>query len=57
VINARMMAALLPRAELAILPGGGHLVLFEQLGTCVDLLADFLTATPHSMWSSSDSVR
>jgi len=42
VINARVLAALLPNAELAIVPRGGHLVLFEQLATSVDLLAAFL---------------
>jgi pimeloyl-ACP methyl ester carboxylesterase len=42
VINGRVLAALLPHAELAVLPGGGHLVLFEQLDESVELLADFL---------------
>jgi pimeloyl-ACP methyl ester carboxylesterase len=41
VINARVLAALLPNAKLAIVPGG-HLVLFEQLATSVNLLAAFL---------------
>ena len=42
VINAHVLATLLPNAELAIVPRGGHLVLFEQLATSVDLLAAFL---------------
>jgi len=42
VINAHVLATLLPNAELAIVPRGGHLVLFEQLSTSVDLLAAFL---------------
>jgi pimeloyl-ACP methyl ester carboxylesterase len=42
VINARVLAAMLPNAELAVVPRGGHLVLFEQLATSVDLLAAFL---------------
>lgn len=44
LINARLLARLLPNAELAVLPRGGHLVLFEQLSESVDLLAGFLDA-------------
>jgi pimeloyl-ACP methyl ester carboxylesterase len=43
VINGRLLAALLPGAELAVLAGGGHLVLFEQLQRSVTLIAEFLT--------------
>jgi pimeloyl-ACP methyl ester carboxylesterase len=42
VINAHALATLLPNAELAVVPRGGHLVLFEQLAASVDLLAAFL---------------
>lgn len=41
VVNGRLLAALLPHAQLAVVPGG-HLVLFEQLDLSVDLLARFL---------------
>jgi pimeloyl-ACP methyl ester carboxylesterase len=42
VVNGRVLAALLPQGELAVLPGGGHLVLFEQLSTSTERLAGFL---------------
>ncbi|HYZ52059.1 MAG TPA: alpha/beta fold hydrolase [Streptosporangiaceae bacterium] len=45
-INSRVLATLLPHAELEILRGGGHLVLFEQLAASVDLLAKFLGTPP-----------
>ena len=47
VINAHVLATLLPNAELAIVPRGGHLVLFEQLTTSVNLLAAFLDPARH----------
>jgi poly(3-hydroxyoctanoate) depolymerase len=43
LVNARILAALIPHAELAVLPDGGHLVLFEQLEASVDVVARFLT--------------
>lgn len=45
LINGRLLARLLPNAELAVLPRGGHLVLFEQLTESVDLITGFLDAS------------
>jgi poly(3-hydroxyoctanoate) depolymerase len=55
VINAHVLATLLPNAELVIVPRGGHLVLFEQLATSVDLLAAFLD--PASAATRTSAVR
>ncbi len=42
VANAQLLAERLPRAELAILPGGGHLVFIEQAERFNALVLDFL---------------
>lgn len=36
----------LPRAQLAVVPGSSHLVLFERPELCAELVADFLTTDP-----------
>ena len=40
--NSVMMAGLIPGARLAVVPGGGHRVLWEAPGQCVDLIDGFL---------------
>jgi pimeloyl-ACP methyl ester carboxylesterase len=40
--NARVLAAAIPRAELEVVPGGGHLVLFERARHAADLVDRFL---------------
>jgi poly(3-hydroxyalkanoate) depolymerase len=42
-INARLMARLLRRGTLHIVPGGGHLALLTHAGELVPLIHDFLT--------------
>lgn len=42
MVNARMMALLLPQARLAIIRGGGHWFVLERTDEVVRLLADFL---------------
>ena len=44
VINGRMLATLLPHAELAIVRGGGHLLLFEHPDTSANRIATFLAS-------------
>lgn len=36
------MAKLLPRAELVVVPGGGHLMLFDQAAELAPLITRFL---------------
>jgi poly(3-hydroxyoctanoate) depolymerase len=43
VINSRIMSRLLPNAELAVVRGGGHLMLFERTQEVAALVAGFLT--------------
>ena len=40
--NAMMMARLIPGAELVVIPGCGHRVLWEATQSCVDLITEFL---------------
>ena len=42
--NSQMMSALIPNAKLAVIPGGGHRVLWEATEICVDLITRFLLA-------------
>jgi poly(3-hydroxyoctanoate) depolymerase len=42
IINSRIMSGLLPNAELAVLRGGGHLMLFERTPEVAALVAGFL---------------
>lgn len=42
VLNARILAGLIPGAELRVLPGGGHLFLLEEAEESARLVADFL---------------
>jgi pimeloyl-ACP methyl ester carboxylesterase len=44
--NARLMTRLLPHARLEVLPGGGHLLLFERTSEAVDIVARFLEEAP-----------
>lgn len=41
-VNARLMARLLPAAELVVVPDGGHLMLFDQAEEMAAVLAAFL---------------
>lgn len=38
------MAARLPRARLTLLPGAGHMMIFEQPDACRDLVLDMATS-------------
>jgi poly(3-hydroxyoctanoate) depolymerase len=42
VINARIMARLLPNAQLHVVAGGGHLFLLDQPETVVEEIHEFL---------------
>lgn len=42
LLNSRLMSRLLPAAELAVVPGGGHLMLFERTDEVVARVAAFL---------------
>jgi pimeloyl-ACP methyl ester carboxylesterase len=42
--NSRIMADRIPNAKLAVIPGGGHRVLWEATATCIDLITGFLTS-------------
>ena len=44
LINHRIMAALIPRARLRIIEGGGHLVLMDSPARVAPVIADFLRA-------------
>jgi pimeloyl-ACP methyl ester carboxylesterase len=44
--NSAMMASLIPDVRLAIVPGGGHRVLWEATDTCIDLISGFLRLAP-----------
>jgi pimeloyl-ACP methyl ester carboxylesterase len=41
-INARIMAGLLPDAELVVVPGGGHLMLFDRAAQIAPVIRRFL---------------
>lgn len=41
-INARIMAKLLPDAQLVVVPGGGHLMLFDRPGEMAGIVTRFL---------------
>lgn len=43
-VNARIMSWLLPRAELVVVPDGGHLMVFDQADEVVPHMARFLDA-------------
>jgi pimeloyl-ACP methyl ester carboxylesterase len=43
LVNSRIMSRLLPAGELAVVPGGGHLMLFERTAEVVEVVAEFLT--------------
>jgi len=42
--NSRILAACLPDARLHVVPGGGHLVLFDSPGLVAPVIDDFLSA-------------
>ena len=46
LVNGRILARLIPRARLHVVPGGGHLFLLEEAGEMADLVTRFLTAEP-----------
>lgn len=43
LLNARLMAALIPRARMETVHGGGHLMLFERTTETVGIVAEFLS--------------
>lgn len=43
LINARLLATLVPVGRLQVVPGGGHLFLIEQPAECAQLIEAFLT--------------
>ncbi len=43
LVNSRIMSRLLPRGELAVVRGGGHLMLFDRTPEVVEVVAGFLT--------------
>jgi poly(3-hydroxyoctanoate) depolymerase len=43
-VNARILAARIPSAELEIVPGAGHLLLMEQAGLAANRIAAFLAS-------------
>jgi len=47
--NAMMMARLIPGAELVVIPGCGHRVLWEATQSCVALIAEFLGSIGSAM--------
>jgi pimeloyl-ACP methyl ester carboxylesterase len=48
VVNARMLAALIPRARLHVFPGAGHLVLFQRPGEVSEIVTGFLGEDRHA---------
>ncbi len=53
VINGRILASLIPDAELAIIPNGGHLFLVAQAEESLALVRDFLNRPRAAMRSSA----
>ncbi|MGD9531778.1 alpha/beta fold hydrolase [Pseudonocardia sp.] len=41
-VNAKIMKRIMPRAELVIVPDGGHLMLFDQAAELAPIVTDFL---------------
>ena len=46
LINARLMAALVPGAQLLIIEGAGHLILTDAPDQVADGIAEFLAGLP-----------
>jgi len=46
VVNARLMACLIPDAEVHVVAGGGHLFLLDQPDDVVPVLTTFLDRPP-----------
>jgi poly(3-hydroxyoctanoate) depolymerase len=46
VLNARILATLIPDAKLVVIKGGGHLFLLDQTEEAAELVDDFLRTTP-----------
>ena len=44
VANGRLLATLIPQAELRIIEGGGHLFLVSHTAECLEMIRDFLDA-------------
>jgi pimeloyl-ACP methyl ester carboxylesterase len=45
--NSAMLARLIPGANLRVIPGGGHRVLWEAVEECIDLITGFLVSIPN----------
>jgi poly(3-hydroxyalkanoate) depolymerase len=45
-VNARILAARIPDAQLELIPGAGHLLLAEQAQDCATIIAKFLNDQP-----------
>src|SRR5262249_38926533 len=56
VVNARILASLLPDARLRILQGGGHLFLITQADETADLVQEFLAGQARVRHSRLDGV-
>jgi poly(3-hydroxyoctanoate) depolymerase len=48
LVNARILARLIPNARLHVVAGGGHLFIVEQADEIAGIVADFLTSPPHT---------
>lgn len=55
LINARHLARTIPNARIHVVSGGGHLFLFDQPGTVVPVIEQFLDASPLEV-SGADTV-
>jgi pimeloyl-ACP methyl ester carboxylesterase len=58
VANARLMASRIPHAELRIIPGGGHLFLWDDTRACGAAIQEFLgrDELPHLLTKRKDSA-
>jgi poly(3-hydroxyalkanoate) depolymerase len=48
LINAHILARLIPNARLHVVAGGGHLFIVERADEIAGIVADFLTSAPHN---------
>jgi pimeloyl-ACP methyl ester carboxylesterase len=48
LVNARILARLIPNARLHVVAGGGHLFIVERADEIAGIVAEFLTSAPHT---------
>ena len=48
LVNARILARLIPSSRLHVVAGGGHLFIVERAAEIAGIVADFLTSPPHT---------